>query len=155
MSGFGLSARRCYVLGTVLSFGVMVACGGYVAWRHFGPNPLVVCSSMRFDAGAQPIGAYIEHAFSLRNAGGAVLHITDVKPGCSCTQAWASREQIPPGEEGFIKARVHVELLGRQSREIAVRTNDPRQSYVRLVIAATGDVSLNERNARAAAGSSP
>ena len=40
-----------------------------------------------FDFGMVPREAKVTHTFVLKNIGNDTLHITNIKPGCSCTAA--------------------------------------------------------------------
>lgn len=74
-------------------------------------------------------GAKVTYTFRFKNIGDAALRISNVKTTCGCTVSSWSREDVPPGEYGTIKATFDSkDKLGEQQKVITVFTNaiDPK-----------------------------
>lgn len=56
-----------------------------------------------FDFGEVKEGTKPSHIYRFKNTGANPLKITRVKPSCGCTTPSWSKEEIAPGEEGFIE----------------------------------------------------
>ena len=50
-------------------------------------------------------GGYAEYTFSFVNEGDKPIKITNVKASCGCTTPGWTKEEVTPGESGFVKAR--------------------------------------------------
>ena len=83
-----------------------------------------------------PRGDYIHHEFQLKNEGGSVLEIIDVKPACGCTVAEFDKK-IEPGKLGKVKVKLETSSFsGPIAKPISVFTNDPQNPKLQLVIKA-------------------
>lgn len=61
-----------------------------------------------YDAKNVASGEVINAKFVVENTGDNPLLLGEVKGTCGCTIAEWSREPIPPGEKGFVKAQVNT-----------------------------------------------
>lgn len=62
--------------------------------------------------------------YIVKNIGDAPLVLTEVKPSCGCTQPEWTKDTIPPGGEGFVKAIFDpANLPGPFEKVVYVRTN--------------------------------
>ena len=70
-------------------------------------------------------GEIVEVVFNFRNTGNKPLVISDVRPGCGCTDAVKPEGAIAAGEEGKIKAKFNSKgYKGRMaSKNISVTAN--------------------------------
>jgi hypothetical protein len=91
----------------------------------------------------------VVHIFKFLNTGDETLKIEKVVSTCGCTAALLSSDQIPPGEEGEIKAVFKTgNFKGKVTKRIKVYSNDPDESLVTLTITGkvkTGVVMSEER----------
>ena len=78
-----------------------------------------------FDAGKVAKGEVINAKFVVENTGASPLILSDVKGSCSCTVADWSKDPIPAGEKGFIKAQVKTKdaPVGPMTKSITVLSN--------------------------------
>jgi hypothetical protein len=103
--------------------------------KYFGPH-IFVDDTVRF-YGTVDEGRKISGIFKMVNNGSDTLSIV-TRPSCSCTSAMVSGNKIPPGDNGEI--RVEFNTIGRrgpQKVSVDVSTNDPRNPFIKLTIAAT------------------
>lgn len=95
-----------------------------------------LASEASYDFGLAKPDEVIEHSFKIQNQGGADLAITDLVPGCGCTNAEAIPSVIPPGESGEIRVRYTARgsVAGRDRIQIVLKTNDPAFSATILQV---------------------
>ncbi|RMG69675.1 MAG: DUF1573 domain-containing protein [Bacteroidetes bacterium] len=96
-----------------------------------------------YDFGQIEPGSKVKHTFTFRNTGEHPLKITRVKPSCGCTSPDWSREEIAPGEEGFVEVVFNsAGKSGMQHKTVTVTGNfDPMNMVLRFkgeITAATG-----------------
>ena len=77
------------------------------------------------DFGKVKEGGIIEVSFPFRNSGDHNLIISDVRPGCGCTDPEKPEEPIAPGKEGVIKAKFKSQgqHIGENRKYISVIAN--------------------------------
>ncbi|MEO0470404.1 MAG: DUF1573 domain-containing protein [Bacteroidota bacterium] len=69
-------------------------------------------------------GNLAKHTFKFKNVGEQPLKLTRVKPSCGCTTPTYSKEEIAPGQEGFIEVSFNSRgRLGTQRKSITVTGN--------------------------------
>lgn len=86
------------------------------------------------DAGTIAKGEKIVLDFELRNEGGALLQITDVRPACGCTVA-SYDKTVAPGKTGKIHIVVDtVNFTGPISKGVTVYTNDAANPQINLSV---------------------
>lgn len=80
-----------------------------------------------YDFGEVIDGSVVEHNFNFTNTGTAPLLIKNCKASCGCTAPDWTREPVPPGGKGFVKARFNSSGYGGRnfSKTITVTTNIP------------------------------
>src|SRR5690606_10238828 len=69
-----------------------------------GPLPVMTFNELEWDFGTIQEGAVVEHTYEFVNNGEAPLIIQEAKPSCGCTVPDWSKEPIPVGGKGYIKA---------------------------------------------------
>lgn len=69
-----------------------------------GPLPVIEFASLDHDFGTIKEGAKVTHTYTFTNTGEAPLIIQSAQPSCGCTAPDWSREPIPVGGKGFVKA---------------------------------------------------
>jgi hypothetical protein len=77
------------------------------------------------DFGQVKQGDVLEVSFRVKNTGDKNLVISDVRPGCGCTDGQKPDEPIAPGKEGVIKAKFKSEgqHIGLNTKYITVTAN--------------------------------
>jgi len=77
------------------------------------------------DFGKIKQGEVLEVSFHFKNTGEHNLIVTEVKPGCGCTDGQKPEEPIAPGKEGVIKAKFNSkgQHLGENRKNITVTAN--------------------------------
>ena len=70
-------------------------------------------------------GELINATFEVENTGDYALVLSDVKGSCSCTVADFTKDPIPPGEKGYVKATVKTENqpLGALQKKVYLLAN--------------------------------
>jgi hypothetical protein len=70
-------------------------------------------------------GEALEVSFRFINTGDKNLIISDVRPGCGCTDGQKPEEPIAPGKEGVIKAKFNSkgQHIGEARKNITVTAN--------------------------------
>lgn len=76
-----------------------------------------------FDFGKIQQGTPVTHEFKFTNNGKVPLVITNVQASCGCTTPAWSKEPIPPGGEGFIKATYNAAAMGAFNKTVTVMAN--------------------------------
>ena len=76
-----------------------------------------------FDFGKIKQGVPATHEFSFVNKGKVPMIITNAQPSCGCTiPAW-TKDPIPPGGTGFVKATYNAASPGLFDKSITVTAN--------------------------------
>jgi hypothetical protein len=85
------------------------------------------------DFGKIKQGTPVTHEFKFTNNGKVPLVITNVQASCGCTTPDWSKDPIPPGGEGFIKATFNAASLGAFNKSVTVMAN-VETGYMQLSI---------------------
>lgn len=115
---------------SILTFFVFVGFSGYgqvasTSKNQVGESGLAVfeTESLVHDFGKIPQGTPVTHEFKFTNTGKTPLVITHVQASCGCTTPAWSKDPIPPGGEGFIKATFNAASMGGFNKTITVMAN--------------------------------
>ena len=99
-----------------------------------GPLPTIAFEKVEHDFGTIKEGQVVEYTYKFRNTGEAPLIIQNAQPSCGCTVPDWSKEPIPVGGTGFIKAS--FDSNGKpniQNKTITVTANTwPKQTVLRF-----------------------
>ena len=77
-----------------------------------------------FDFGKIEQGTVAKHTYKFKNTGDAPLKLTRVKASCGCTTPNWSKEEIAPGEEGFVEINFNsAGKMGMQHKSVTVTGN--------------------------------
>ncbi len=99
-----------------------------------GPLPVLQFEKIEHDFGTIAEGQLVEYTYKFKNAGEAPLIIQSAQPSCGCTVPDWSKEPIPAGGTGFVKAS--FDSNGKpdiQNKTIAVTANTwPKQTTLRF-----------------------
>lgn len=89
-----------------------------------GPLPTIEFETEDFDFGTINEGQVVEHIYKFKNTGEAPLVIQNAQPSCGCTAPDWSKEPIPVGGTGFVKASFDSNgKPNMQNKSITVTTN--------------------------------
>jgi hypothetical protein len=99
-----------------------------------GPLPAVQFGKLEHDFGTIKEGDVVEYTYSFKNTGEAPLIIQNAQPSCGCTAPDWSKEPIPVGGTGYVKAK--FDSNGKpnlQNKTITVTANTwPKQTVLRF-----------------------
>jgi len=76
-----------------------------------------------FDFGKIKKDKPVTHEFTFTNSGKEALVVTSVQASCGCTVAQYSKDPIPPGAEGFVKATYNAAKTGVFTKTVTVNAN--------------------------------
>lgn len=80
-------------------------------------------SQTSFDFGKIEKSKPVTHKFTFTNNGNAPLIISSVKASCGCTVAEYTKEPIPAGAQGFVKATYNAAQPGVFSKTVTINSN--------------------------------
>lgn len=84
---------------------------------------IAVIDTQVFDFGKIKQGVPVTHEFSFTNKGKVSMIITNAQPSCGCTiPAW-TKDPIPPGGTGFVKATFNAAAPGAFDKSVTVTAN--------------------------------
>lgn len=99
-----------------------------------GPLPAFAFENMDHDFGTINEGDVVEYSFKFKNTGDAPLVIQSAQPSCGCTVPDWTKEPIPVGGEGYVKAK--FDSKGKpniQNKTITVTANTwPKQTMLKF-----------------------
>ncbi len=99
-----------------------------------GPLPVAQFATLEHDFGTINEGDIVEYTFNVKNTGEAPLIIQGAQPSCGCTVPDWTKEPIPAGGSGFVKAK--FDSHGKpniQNKTITVTANTwPKQTVLRF-----------------------
>lgn len=99
-----------------------------------GPLPAMEFQKTDHDFGTISEGEVVEHTYSFKNAGAAPLIIQGAQGSCGCTVPDWTKEPIPVGGTGFVKAK--FDSNGKpniQNKTVTVTANTwPKQTVLRF-----------------------
>lgn len=72
----------------------------------------------------------VSHKFTFTNQGDEPLVITSVQASCGCTVTDYSKEPIPAGSEGYVKATYNAASLGVFSKTVTVNANTDASAVI-------------------------
>jgi hypothetical protein len=91
-------------------------------------------TSMDHDFGTINEGDVVEHTYKFKNTGAAPLIIQSAQGSCGCTVPEWSKEPIPVGGTGFVKAKFDSNgKQNAQNKTVTVTANTfPKQTVLRF-----------------------
>jgi Protein of unknown function (DUF1573) len=96
--------------------------------------------TQNFDFGKIKQGVPATHEFKFTNKGKIPMIITNVQASCGCTTPDWTKDPIPPGGQGFIKATYNAATVGGFNKSVTV-TSNIENGFVQLSI--RGEVTAN------------
>jgi hypothetical protein len=99
-----------------------------------GPLPVAQFANLEHDFGTVKEGQVVEYTFAVKNTGQAPLLIQKADPSCGCTVPDWTKDPIPVGGTGFVKAKFDSSgKSGAQNKTITVTANTwPKQTVLRF-----------------------
>ena len=99
-----------------------------------GPLPVLEFEKVDHDFGTIKEGQKVSHTYKFKNTGQAPLIIQNAQPSCGCTAPDWSKEPIPVGGTGFVKAEFDTNGKPNiQNKTITVTANTwPKTSTLRF-----------------------
>jgi len=86
-----------------------------------------------FDFGEKSNIEKVEHEFTIKNTGDALLQISRVTTSCGCTVAQPEKKELQPGESTVVKATLNLAgRVGPLTKTITVFSNDPDNPQLTL-----------------------
>ncbi len=76
-----------------------------------------------FDFGKIEKDVAVTHEFTFTNTGTDALIISSVQASCGCTVTEYTKEPIPAGEQGFVKATYNAAKPGVFSKTVTINAN--------------------------------
>ena len=84
---------------------------------------IAAIDSQVFDFGKIKQGVPATHEFSFVNKGKVPMIITNAQPSCGCTIPSWTKDPIPPGGQGFVKATFNAAGVGAFDKTVTVTAN--------------------------------
>ena len=99
-----------------------------------GPLPKIEFETIDHDFGTIKEGQVVEHTYSFKNAGDAPLIIQSAQGSCGCTVPDWSKQPIPVGGTGYVKAKFDSKGFSNiQNKTVTVTANTwPKQTVLRF-----------------------
>lgn len=79
--------------------------------------------NQNFDFGKIQQSKPVDHQFTFVNKGKVPMIITNAAPSCGCTIGSWTKEPIPPGGTGYVKATYNAAAVGIFDKSITVSAN--------------------------------
>ena len=78
---------------------------------------------------------YAEYTFDFVNLGESPIQITNVKASCGCTTPGWTKEEVMPGDSGFVKARYNARNRpGRFRKSLRITASDPASNQTLYIM---------------------
>lgn len=99
-----------------------------------GPLPSIAFEKVDHDFGTIREGEVVEYTYSFKNTGEAPLIIQSAQGSCGCTVPDWSKQPIPVGGTGFVKAKFDSKGFSNiQNKTVTVTANTwPKQTVLRF-----------------------
>src|SRR5688572_16912694 len=86
-------------------------------------SPAFNWTATSFDFGKIEKDVSVTHEFTFTNSGTDALIISSVQASCGCTVTEYTKEPIPAGETGFVKATYNAAKVGVFSKTVTINAN--------------------------------
>ncbi len=110
-----------------------------------GPLPVLEFENMDHDFGVVTEGQKVSYTYKFKNTGSAPLIVQTAQPSCGCTVPDWTREPIPVGGTGFVKAEFDTKgKAGPNNKTITVTANTwPKQTTLKFKASVTAATDAN------------
>ena len=104
-----------------------------------GPLPVMEFENMEHDFGVVAEGQKVSYTYKFKNTGQAPLIVQTAQPSCGCTVPDWTRDPIPVGGTGFVKAEFDTKgKAGPNTKTITVTANTwPKQTTLKFKASVT------------------
>lgn len=113
-----LTLLAAFVLAAMVSFGQAAP-----AAPATGDFAVATVDNLVHDFGKIKQGVPVTHEFTFVNKGKVPMIITNAQPSCGCTVPSWTREPIPPGGSGTVKATFNAVAVGMFDKSVTVSAN--------------------------------
>ena len=104
----------------------------------FSAPKLEVTGKSSIDFGKYPAKDVKTTTFTLKNSGGEVLKILNIRKNCSCAEVTVSTKTIESQKAASVKVSVSGDSLdGAYDKKIFIESNDPDQRFTSLTVSGT------------------
>lgn len=94
----------------------------------------IIWDKTTYDFGKVTIGPAAEVNFNFTNKTKRSISVSSAVPGCSCTVSDYTKEPVPPGQKGFVKASyATLGRLGTFEKVINVTFSDETTQVLRIL----------------------
>ncbi|SET00432.1 DUF1573 domain-containing protein [Hymenobacter actinosclerus] len=101
-------------------------------------GPQIQFEESKYEFGAVPTGAVVDHTFKFKNVGTQPLVISNIGVTCGCTTPEWTREPIMPGRSGTVVAKFNTAgKYGMQNKVLTIESNSVGGN---AMVALVGDV---------------
>ncbi len=108
--------------------------------KSSGPPPKAVIVDGNYDFGSMEVDQTLKHKFEIRNDGKGVLKLKFERSTCKCTMADLEKTELAPGESTTVELEWTAKAVDPTFSQAAfLRTNDPKNEEIALVIAGRVD----------------
>jgi hypothetical protein len=110
--------------------------------KNQGTLPKIEITPRSFDFGTAKYGEVLETTFQIKNLGNQTLEIKRVATSCACTKGRVDKKRLSPGEETELFVTYETGAMsgpyakGEQERIVYVKSNDPKNPQVEVIIKA-------------------
>ena len=110
-----------------------------------GPLPVLEFEAMEQDLGTVSEGQKVQIMYKFKNTGAAPLIIQNAQPSCGCTDPDWTRDPVPAGGTGYVKAAFDTKgKVGPNNKTITVTANTwPKQTTLKFKASVTAAANNN------------
>lgn len=112
-------------------FAQQIAAVGFIS--SFTDAPAFSWTTTTHDFGKIKVNKPVTHEFKFTNAGDGTLVISSVQASCGCTVTDYTKDPIPAGAEGYVKATYNAAKVGAFTKTVTVNAN-AGEGVVQLVV---------------------
>ncbi len=110
-------------------------------------GPKAVVKNSEYDFGNINQNDIVKHSFTITNTGDDVLKISDIRASCGCTAATPDKNELKPGESTQLLVTFNSKgRKGPQTKTVNLKTNDPNNPNLTLMIKCNIIVKEDDKN---------
>lgn len=110
-------------------------------------GPKAVVKNLEYDFGNINQNDIVKHSFTITNTGDDVLKISDIRASCGCTAATPDKNELKPGESTQLLVTFNSKgRKGPQTKTVNLKTNDPNNPNLTLMIKCNIIVKEDDKN---------
>lgn len=120
--------------------------------------PQISITPLSYDMGDIKAGEKVTKIYTIKNVGGEILDIKEVRASCGCTAVKPGKNKLGPGESTELEVTFNSEgREGKQNKTVYIETNDPSHTTAKVTFTAnvlTGGIANTNVISNAGIGSS-